>query len=286
MNVYNLSDHGTCNVLLTGDSDFVAEFASVLDKAQIPFNIIAPMDDIDELDVDFELLQRATDVASADALAQFADKLISDIHSLTATYTHIVDLSISSQMERRLAVELSSAMNPRATVIVSVLAATATEIGSLSNTADRIVGIGLAPGVMSGVTTIDVCKGLNTEEYYLSSAKDLLHMLGYRTEVVQDRVALVQMRVLCMLINEAAFAVMEGLATPEDIDKAMVLGVNYPKGLLAWADEIGIGVVTLILDALYREYQQERYRPCVQLKQMMRAGWTGKAAGRGFYTYS
>jgi 3-hydroxybutyryl-CoA dehydrogenase len=93
------------------------------------------------------------------------------------------------------------------------------------------------------------------------------------------------MRVLAMLINEAAFAVMEGLAAPADIDKAMMLGVNYPKGLLAWADEIGIGVVTLILDGLYREYQQERYRPCVQLKQMMRAGWTGKAAGRGFYTY-
>ncbi|MBL0322768.1 MAG: hypothetical protein IPP80_10425 [Ignavibacteria bacterium] len=66
-----------------------------------------------------------------------------------------------------------------------------------------------------------------------------------------------------MLVNEAAFAVMEGLATPEDIDKAMQLGVNYPKGLLAWADEIGIWRCDLILDGLRREYEQERYRPCV-----------------------
>jgi 3-hydroxybutyryl-CoA dehydrogenase len=205
---------------------------------------------------------------------------------LTASYTHIIDLSISSNLDRKLTLELASAMNPRATVVVSVLTNTATDVGSISNTGERIIGVGIAPGMMSTASTIDICKGLNTTDGHLDATRDLLRIAGYATEVVEDRVGLVQMRVLAMLINEAAFAVMEGLAKPEDIDKAMMLGVNYPKGLLAWADEIGIGVVTLILDGLYREYQQERYRPCVQLKQMMRAGWTGKAAGRGFYMYS
>jgi 3-hydroxybutyryl-CoA dehydrogenase len=65
----------------------------------------------------------------------------------------------------------------------------------------------------------------------------------------------------------------------------MKLGTNYPKGPLAWADEIGLPVIMLVLDGLYREYQQERYRPCVLLKQYVRAGWTGKSAGRGFYVY-
>jgi 3-hydroxybutyryl-CoA dehydrogenase len=116
-------------------------------------------------------------------------------------------------------------------------------------------------------------------------AETFFHALGLQTERVEDRVGLVHMRILATLINEAAFAVMEGVATPADIDMAMKLGTGYPKGLLAWADEIGIPIVTIILDALYREYQQERYRPCVLLKQYMRAGWTGKAAGRGFYTY-
>lgn len=285
MNVYNLTEHGTYNVLLTGDSDFVTEFAGLLQAAEIQFNIVAPMDDIEDLDVDFDVMQEIASDAGADPYDQFTDRLISDIRSLTANYTHIVDLSITSHLDRKLALELASAMNPRAAVIVSSLTNTATDIGSISNTGDRIVGIGLAPGAMKGLTTIDICKGLNTPDTYLASARELMRALGFATEVVEDRVALVQMRVLAMLINEAAFAVMEGLAAPEDIDKAMMLGVNYPKGLLAWADEIGIGVVTLILDGLYREYQQERYRPCVQLKQMMRAGWTGKAAGRGFYTY-
>jgi 3-hydroxybutyryl-CoA dehydrogenase len=156
----------------------------------------------------------------------------------------------------------------------------------VANIAHRIIGVTLVPSVMSTATTIDMSAGLNTEASHVEHARALLAHLGYTVEHVEDRVGLVQIRVLAMLINEAAFSVMEGLATPEDIDNAMRLGVNYPKGLLAWADEIGIGVVTLILDGLRREYEQERYRPCVLLKQMMRAGWTGKAAGRGFFTYA
>lgn len=286
MNVYNLSDHDPYNVLLTGDADFVADFAAVLQGANIQYNIIAPLDDLEEMDVDFDVLREPLPDAATDPFERFSDRLVSDIHSLTASYTHIIDLSISSNLDRKLTLELASAMNPRATVVVSVLTNTATDVGSISNTGERIIGVGIAPGMMSTTSTIDICKGLNTTDGHLDATRDLLRIAGYATEVVEDRVGLVQMRVLAMLINEAAFAVMEGLAKPEDIDKAMMLGVNYPKGLLAWADEIGIGVVTLILDGLYREYQQERYRPCVQLKQMMRAGWTGKAAGRGFYMYS
>jgi 3-hydroxybutyryl-CoA dehydrogenase len=286
MNVYNLSDHDAYNVLLTGDVDFVTDFAAVLQASNIQYNIIAPLDDLEDIDVDFDVRPGPSAENMPDPFENFADRLISDINALTSTYTHIIDLSISSNMDRKLTLELASAMNPRATVVVSALTNTATDVGSISNTGDRIIGISIAPGMMTTTKTIDICKGLNTTGHHLEATRDLLRVAGYATEVVEDRVALVQMRVLAMLINEAAFAVMEGLAKPEDIDKAMMLGVNYPKGLLAWADEIGIGVITLILDGLYREYQQERYRPCVQLKQMMRAGWTGKAAGRGFYIYS
>ena len=253
MNVYNLSDHGPYNVLLTGDADFVADFAAVLQGGNIEYNIIAPLDDLEEMDVDFDVLREPLPDAGADPFERFSDRLVSDIHSLTANYTHIFDLSISSNLDRKLTLELASAMNPRATVVVSVLTNTATDAGSISNTGDRIIGVGIAPGVMSTTTTIDICKGLNTTLDHLEATRDLLRIAGYATEVVEDRVALVQMRVLAMLINEAAFAVMEGLAQPADIDKAMMLAVAYPKGPLAWADEIGIGVITLILDGLYRE---------------------------------
>ena len=109
--------------------------------------------------------------------------------------------------------------------------------------------------------------------------------LGFECEQVEDRVGLVSPRVLATLINEAAFAVLERVGTAADIDTAMKLGVNYPKGLLEWADEIGIDLIVNLLETLQNEYGTERYRPCVLLKQMFRSGWIGKYTGKGFFAY-
>jgi 3-hydroxybutyryl-CoA dehydrogenase len=288
MMVYNLPDKESFNVLLTGDPDFVLEFAGILDRHNVPFSILPSLDDIDELDVELELLDRSPHVDHSDSslYGPYADRVLSDIRATSGSFSHIVELSVAAHFDRKITLEIASSVNPRATVIASALTNTATELGMVANIAHRIIGVTLVPSVMSTATTIDMSAGLNTEASHVEHARALLTHLGYTVEHVEDRVGLVQIRVLAMLINEAAFSVMEGLATPEDIDNAMRLGVNYPKGLLAWADEIGIGVVTLILDGLRREYEQERYRPCVLLKQMMRAGWTGKAAGRGFFTYA
>ncbi|MFN9151711.1 MAG: 3-hydroxyacyl-CoA dehydrogenase family protein [Bacteroidota bacterium] len=283
MNVYDINDTGAPNVLLTGEADFLQEFAGILSRKGVAFSILPALDLLDELESesDFDGVGKQL----SEEYGPYADRLVFDLHPEGGIFTHIVDLSVTSPAEHRLTIDYAATFNPKATVIVNVLTATATEIGMMTETGNRVIGVALVPSVMSTMTTMDMAAGLNTEARHIDSAKGLLRQLGYTVEVVQDRVGLVQMRVLAMLINEAAFAVMEGLATPEDIDKAMMLGVNYPKGLLAWADEIGIAIVTLILDGLRREYEQERYRPCVLLKQMMRAGWTGKAAGRGFYTY-
>ncbi len=287
MNVYDITDTDPLNVLLTGDIDFVLEFAGIMKRSGVNFAILPSIEARDsyeyEMEMEFEL--SALGGPTADEYGEFASYIAEDLRENVNAYSHIVDLSITTHTDHRVAVEVAASVNPRATVMASVLNTTATEFGMFTNTAQRVVGVGLAPSVMSTLTTMDMSAGLNTEPHYVEQAKELLRRLGYSVEVVQDRVGLVQMRVLAMLINEAAFAVMEGLATPEDIDKAMTLGVNYPKGLLAWADEIGIGIVTLILDGLRREYEQERYRPCVLLKQMMRAGWAGKSTGRGFYVY-
>ena len=288
MMVYNLPEGETFNVLLTGDPDFVLEFAAILDQHNVPFGILPSMDEIDELGVELDLadqLLSSSKVGEAE-YSPYSNRVLRDVRASSGMFTHIVDLSVSAHFDRKITVEVASSVNPRATVIASVLSNTATELGMLANIANRVVGVSLLPSIMSSVSTIDMAAGLNTAATHIQHALALLKRLDYSVELVEDRVGLVQVRVLAMLINEAAFAVMEGLATPEDIDKAMLLGVNYPKGPLAWADEIGIGVVTLILDGLRREYEQERYRPCVLLKQMMRAGWTGKAAGKGFFDYA
>ena len=293
MQVYTLPETNDHKVLLTGDLDFVLEFASVLSNNSIVFSILPPMDALDELDLELDLSNEAMSSLGGDLeelateeYGDFAKHVLADVRDAAGTFTHIVDLSVAPPMERRATLEIASMLNPNATVFGSTLTNTATELGFIANVPDRICGVGLAPSVMSSAKSIDIAGGLNCSTEHLSAGAGLLRALGYEVEVVEDRVALVQMRVLATLINEAAYAVMEGVATAEDIDSAMKLGVNYPKGLLAWADEIGIPIVTLVLDGLYNEYQQERYRPCVLLKQYMRAGWHGKDTGRGFYTYA
>lgn len=286
MTVYNLPTDARYNVLLTGDHDFVMEFAARLASKDVPFNILPPIDDLDDMLLDDAELPAELDDVDPTMYGPFADRVVSDVRDRINAYTHIVDLGVAAMFERKPTIELAAFVNPKATVIVSSLTSTATEVGMVANVAQRIVGTGLAPSLMSTSPLAEVAMGLNTRPEHAERAEDLLRTLGYEIERVEDRVGLVQMRVLATLINEAAFAVMEGVAEPADIDEAMKLGTNYPKGLLAWADEIGIPVVMIVLDALYREYQQERYRPCVLLKQYTRAGWNGKSSGRGFYTYA
>jgi 3-hydroxybutyryl-CoA dehydrogenase len=92
-------------------------------------------------------------------------------------------------------------------------------------------------------------------------------------------------RIVCQVINECAFALGEGVGSAQDIDTGMVLGLNYPRGPLAWADEIGLDHVVAVLDGLWEEYREERYRPAPELKRMVRAGRLGRASGMGFFEY-
>ena len=91
-------------------------------------------------------------------------------------------------------------------------------------------------------------------------------------------------RIVCQVINECAFALGEGIGTAADIDMGMVLGLNYPRGPLAWADEIGLDHVLAVLDSLWEEYREERYRPAPLLRRLVRAGRLGRTTGAGFFT--
>ncbi|MGP8242174.1 MAG: 3-hydroxyacyl-CoA dehydrogenase NAD-binding domain-containing protein [Solirubrobacteraceae bacterium] len=92
-------------------------------------------------------------------------------------------------------------------------------------------------------------------------------------------------RIVCQVINECAFALGEGVGSAEDIDTGMVLGLNYPRGPLAWADEIGLDHVLAVLDGLWEEYREERYRPAPALRSLVRAGRLGRSTGAGFFEY-
>ncbi len=133
---------------------------------------------------------------------------------------------------------------------------------------------------------VEVVRGLRTSDSTVAAVRGLAESLDRVPIEVKDSPGFVVNRVLFPMINEAAFALQEGVAEPDGIDECMKLGCNPPLGPLALADLVGLDVVFAILDSLYREYGEPRYAPCLEIKKRVEAGWLGRKSGRGFYDYS
>jgi len=132
---------------------------------------------------------------------------------------------------------------------------------------------------------VEIVRGLATSEATFAAVRELALKLGKTPVEVNDSPGFVSNRVLMPLINEAAFAVMEGVATPEAVDQVFKLGMAHPMGPLTLADFIGLDVCVDILRVLQEGFGDPKYRPCPLLVRMVAAGWLGRKTGRGFYTY-
>jgi len=285
------------SILLFGDPATVAETARRLEAKGLNFSIINSTDEFTEElladDLIAEAFQEVFDAAAGNEdqdvneyYDEFAEHVIPGIGDLgdDASYSVIIDCSIKPAAQKAMVLSELAELYPSAIIISSTIVCTATAINALLPLASQVVGAPLMPG-FSASSVIELAPSLRTRELTHGKAKKFFEELGFSVEFVEDRVGLVFPRMIAMLINEAAFAVMEKVAEPADIDTAMKLGVNYPQGLLSWADTIGIDVVVALLDALHNEYREPRYRCCALLRQYVRAGWLGKRTGRGFFQY-
>jgi len=132
---------------------------------------------------------------------------------------------------------------------------------------------------------VEIVRGMATSEETFAAVYALARRLGKSPVEVNDAPGFVSNRVLMPLINEAAFAVMEGVATPEAVDQVFKLGMAHPMGPLTLADFIGLDVCVDILRVLQEGFGDPKYRPCPLLVRMVDAGWLGRKSGRGFFTY-
>ncbi len=164
------------------------------------------------------------------------------------------------------------------TIPITALAATTSRAG-------RFIGMHFMNPVPV-MTLVEVIRGLETTDETFSTTMALAEKLGKKPVAVNDAPGFVSNRVLMPMINEAAFCVMEGVATAEAVDDIMKLGMNHPMGPLALADLIGIDTCLAIMDVLYTGFSDSKYRPCPLLKKMVAAGRLGRKSGRGFYSYT
>ena len=138
---------------------------------------------------------------------------------------------------------------------------------------------------LKDASLVELTRNESSSPLAAARAERFFIALGKHVAWVGDAPGLVLGRIVCQLINESAFALGEGVGAARDIDLGMLLGLSHPHGPFEWADAIGLEHVLCVLDALWEEYREERYRPAPQLLRLMRAGRHGRAAGAGFFDY-
>jgi 3-hydroxybutyryl-CoA dehydrogenase len=195
--------------------------------------------------------------------------------------------AVPERLELKKAVlqELDRALPPDAILATNTSSISITELAAFTSRAPRVVGMHFMNPVPV-MPLVEVVRGLDTSEETVQAVMEEARALGKTPVTVEDRPGFVSNRVLLPMINEAVFALQEGVATREAIDTVMKLGMNHPIGPLALADLIGLDVCLDILEVLHRGFGDDKYRPCPLWRTMVAAGRLGRKAGRGFYEYS
>ncbi len=160
-----------------------------------------------------------------------------------------------------------------------------TELGAATERADRVIGMHFMNPVPL-MKLVEVIRGLDTSDETTKQTLELAAALGKTPVEAEDYPGFISNRILCPMLNEAAYALMEGVGTKEAIDTVMKLGMNHPMGPLELADLIGLDILLDVMEVLHAGLGDDKYRPCPLVRRMVAAGHLGRKTGRGFYDYA
>ena len=206
--------------------------------------------------------------------------------SLDMVTGEVVIEAISESLPAKLDLfaELDRRCLPRTVLASNTSSLSITQLAGATTRPEWVAGMHFFNPVPA-MRLVEVVRGLQTSDETVAAVTHLAERLGKSPVVVNDSPGFVANRVLMPLINEAVFALMEGVATREAIDSVVTLGLNHPLGPLALADLIGLDVCLAVLESLHAELGEDKYRPCSLLRRLVAAGHLGRKSGQGFYPY-
>ncbi|HVE72663.1 MAG TPA: 3-hydroxybutyryl-CoA dehydrogenase [Thermoanaerobaculia bacterium] len=211
-------------------------------------------------------------------------KPVTDVQSVTDADIVIEAIIEQTEAKTRLFASLDQVTKADCILASNTSSISITKIAAATNRPDKVIGMHFMNPVPV-MTLVEVIRGIATSDDTYQKVEDLSKRMGKTPIEVNDYPGFISNRVLMPMINEAIFALYEGVASREAIDGVMKLGMNHPMGPLTLADFIGLDVCLAILRVLEQGFGDPKYRPCPLLVKMVDAGWLGKKSGRGFYDY-